>query len=238
MALTEQDVQDYIRRKLGGGVICVELTPDQLQDAIDRAKLWMQQWVGHQKTALLTMTGATEYAIPTAWGCETVVDVVFQLNTDSLTDIWKWADVEVNVADIMAVRPNYSYVDLVQRQQYLELGRRVLSGERSWDWDRAKARLVITPPPSAGETALVYYLADTIDVAYLKRYEAAVFQDYALAQAMETLGWIRTKFSEVPTASGSTTLNGDTLLSNAQQLIDKCEEKARALAPPMPFFCA
>ena len=236
MALTDQDVADYITRKLGGGVVCVELTPDQLLDAVEQAKQWCQQWIGRQRTATLVATGATEYAIPAAWGCESVTDVIFELNTDSLTDVWKWADVEVNVADITAVRPNYSYVDLVQRQQYLELGRRVLSGERSWDWDRARERLVVTPAPNSGETLLVYYLGTTLDLSYLKSYEQKLCLDYALAQAMETLGYIRTKFAELPTASGSVSLNGDTLLSNAQQLMDKCEERARTLAQPMPFF--
>jgi hypothetical protein len=234
MALTEQAVHDYIKRKLGDGVVCVELTDDQLADAVMRASLWLQQWVGHQKATVITFTNGSEVDLPA--DCEVIVDVVFEAQSDSLFDMFRWAGVEVNATDLMALAPNQGYIDIGQRMQYLELGKRMLSAERAWDCDRARRKLVVSPAPASGERVLVFYLATTIALSYLKSYEQQLLLDYALAQAMETLGYIRTKFAEVPTASGTTSMNGDTLLANAQQLIDKCEEKARNLAPPLPPF--
>lgn len=234
MALTEQAVHDYIKRKLGDGVVCVELTDDQLADAVMRASLWLQQWVGHQKATVITFTNGSEVDLPA--DCEVPVEVVFEAQSDSLFDMFRWAGVEVNATDLMALSPNQGYVDIAQRMQYLEMGKRLLSAERAWDYDRARRKLIVSPAPASGERVMVFYLASTIALSYLKGYEQQLLLDYALAQAMETLGYIRTKFAEIPTASGSTTMNGDTLLSNAQQLIDKCEEKARNLAPPIPLF--
>jgi hypothetical protein len=232
--MTEQGIYDYVRRKLGAGVVCVELTDDQLADALDRAKLWMQMWVGQQKNAVLTGGGGTEFALPT--DCESPVEVIFAASSDSLFDTFRWAGVEVNASDLTTMVPNQGYVDIVQRMQYLELGKRVLSAERAWEHDRARNLLIISPAPAAGEQVILVYLMKTIALTYLKAYELQLLMDYTFALSMETLGYIRTKFAEIPTASGSTSMNGDTLLANAQQLMDKCEEKARALAPPIPLF--
>ena len=234
MAMTEQDIYDYVKRKLGGGVVCVELTDDQLEDALTRAKLWMQMWVGQLGHYQFTFGGGSEFALPA--DCETPVDVLFQAASDSLFDTFRWAGVEVNAADLTSMVPNQGYVDLVQRMQYLELGKRLLSAERGWEHDRARNLLIVSPAPSTAEQAILVYLKKTISLSYLKSYELQLCMDYTLALSMETLGYIRTKFSEVPTASGTTSMNGDTLLANAQQLMDKCEEKARQLAPPVPFF--
>jgi hypothetical protein len=235
MALTEQDIQDYVRRKLGDGVVCVELTDNQIDDAINRAKLWAQGWIGQGRAYLITFDGTTEYVPPT--DCESVTEVVFTMSGDSLFDMFKWAGVELNIAEFTMVRPpGGGYTDLVQHMQYLKLGQRVMSAERSWEWDRVRNRLVISPAPASGEKALIYYLAKTLDLTYLRSYEQALVQDYALAGSMETLGYIRTKYAEIPTASGSTTMNGDTLLGNASQLFDKLNEQARNLTPPLSFI--
>ena len=141
MALTEQDVQDYIRRKLGDGVLCFELTDNQIDDAISRSRLWVQQWVGQQRAYMLTFTGMTEYVPPT--DCEAVIEVVFSMVGDSIYDIFRWAGVELNIAEFTMVRPpGNGYADIVQQMQYLEMGRRIVSAERTWEWDRARRRLV------------------------------------------------------------------------------------------------
>jgi hypothetical protein len=234
MALTEQAVHDYIKRKLGDGVVCVELTDDQLADAVMRATLWLQQWIGQQKATVITFTNGSE-ADPPA-DCEEIVNVIFESQSDSLFDMFRWAGVEVNATDLMALAPNQGYVDIGQRMQYLELGKRMLSADRAWEYDRARRKLVVSPAPASGERVMVFYLSTTLALGYLKSYEQQLLLDYAYAQAMETLGNIRTKFAEVPTASGSTSMNGDTLLANAQSLMDKCEERARQLTPSLPFF--
>jgi hypothetical protein len=232
--MTENDIRDYIKRKLGDGVVCVELTDDQISDAIERSKLWMRQFIPMVRTFQFTTSEITEFTVPT--DCEQVVDTIFQSSSDSIFDAYRWAGIDIGVTDMVAPMPGGGYSELVEKLAYLEMGKRITSAERSWEWDRPRNKLIVSPAPSAGEQVLIYYISKTFDLTYLRAIELGLLQDYALAKAMETLGYIRTKFVELPSSTGGTTLNGDTLLGNAVQMMADLEDKVRKIVPPVPFF--
>jgi hypothetical protein len=236
---TEAQIKEWICRRLGRGVIKVELTDDQVDAAIEDAKVWWQSWVGQCKSVLFTLTTDTEYTEDLiATDIDSVVDVVFELSSQSLIDLFSWADVEVNPYTwVYGGSGDMLYSTLVQYMQYRELAKQIVSSEKTWDWDRAKRSLIISPKPEAGSRILVTYISTTMTMAYMTNYEMRIFRNYALSQAMKTLAMIRMKYAEKPSASGGGfAMDGDAVWANAEAIENETEEKARQLQEPVAFF--
>jgi len=234
---TEAQVKEWICRRLGKGVVNVELTGDQLNDAVRDAKEWWQMWVGQLKSVMLTLTSSTEYAEALiASDIDSVVDVVFEIESQSLTNLFSWADVEVNPYTWIYGGTSGGYSTLVQYMQYREMAKQIVSADKDWDWDRAQRKLIVSPQPEAGSRVLVTYISTEVDMDYIANYEMRIFRNYALAQAMKTLGVIRTKYAGKPSATGEFSMDGDTLWANAEALEAEMEEKARQLQAPVGFF--
>ena len=237
MRFTEAQVKEWICRRLGKGVVNVELTGDQLNDAVRDAKEWWQMWVGQLKSVMLTLTSSTEYAEALiASDIDSVVDVVFEIESQSLTNLFSWADVEVNPYTWIYGGTSGGYSTLVQYMQYREMAKQIVSADKDWDWDRAQRKLIVSPQPEAGSRVLVTYISTEVDMDYIANYEMRIFRNYALAQAMKTLGVIRTKYAGKPSATGEFSMDGDTLWANAEALEAEMEEKARQLQAPVGFF--
>ena len=97
MDKTSAAIREWIYRSLGKGVVNVELTSDQLDDVIDHAESWWQTWVGQSKAVLYTMTGGTEYdGTAIAADIDSIVDVTFEGAGADFTNLFAWADVEIN----------------------------------------------------------------------------------------------------------------------------------------------
>lgn len=230
--MDESQIAAYIRRKFGDCVVGVELTIDQIDDAIQDAKWWFASYIGQwDMTTFVTVGTQTEYDVVSE--AESVVEVIFPVQGDSLYQIWAWAGVPYNLADHFYHLGEYLlYSDLVSRIQYLELSKKVASADRDWEWDRARRKLIISPNPGSGYTVAYVYMVE-VDVTKLDQKESKLVRDYAYACAMETLGNIRTKFSDWPSAQGTFTMNGDTLLSNSETLKMNLDEKILTLREPI-----
>ncbi len=230
------ELGEYIKRRLGGGTICVELTDDHLDDAAMLAEEWWQSWVGVTKAIQLTLTDSTEYpAASLAPDIASVVDVIFQLYDDGLEKIFDWAGVEINPYTYV-YGGGGDYGALVQYMQYREMGKRIVSADRDWEWFAETQTLIITPRTSGGDKAVVVYMSTLMDYSRLAPYEWLVFRDYALAQAMKTLAFIRMKYSEKPSATGGFSMDGDSLYANAEGMEQQVEEKMRNLQHPVAFW--
>ena len=73
-------------------------------------------------------------------------------------------------------------------------------------------------------------------MAELYQYEYDLVRRYSYAEAMETLGYIRTKFASLPSASGEVTLNGDLLVGNAEGIKLALTEEIKLKRRPAGFF--
>jgi len=238
LRFTEAQVKEWICRRLGKGVVNVELTDEQLDDAVRDSKEWWQMWVGQCKSVLFTLTGTTEYhETLIASDIDSVVDVVFELSSQSFSNLFSWAGVEINPYTwIYGGNENSGYSTLVQYMQYREMSKQISSSDKDWDWDRAKRSVIISPKPDAGAKVLITYISTTVQMEYITNYEMRVFRNYALSQAMKTLGMIRMKYAGKPGATGEFSMDGDTLWANAEALEADMEEKARQLQAPVGFF--
>lgn len=237
MRITEAQVKEWICRRLGKGVVNVELTDDQLDDAVREAKEWWQMWVGQCKSVLFTLTGTTEYSETLiAPDIDSVVDVVFELTTQSFTNLFAWAGVEINPYTYIYGGGSGGYSSLVQYMQYREMTKQISSADKDWDWDRAKRAVVISPKPDAGSRVLITYISTNMSLDYMTNYETRIFRNYALATAMKMVAVIRMKYAEKPSALGGFSMDGDAMWANAEAIEGDMEEKARQLQAPTGFF--
>tara|TARA_B100001094_G_scaffold293304_1_gene313082 strand:- start:1084 stop:1806 length:723 start_codon:yes stop_codon:yes gene_type:complete len=237
MAQSDADVKAWVGRRLGASVVSVELTDADYGDGLDDAKRWFSGIIGQLKAYKLTLTGVNEYDVPA--DCESVTNVIFDDKNSEIWDVYDWADVRLSPLGFGAYNRGYGVGDLsyiTQSLQYQSEAMRVLSADKDWEWDRARQKLVLYPEGLAGvSNVMVYYLVSVLDLARLNTYEYDLVRRYALGSCMEILGYIRTKYGELPSATGSMSLNGDTLLSNADVIKSEAQDKATRLREPAHF---
>ena len=235
-----QDIKDFISRSLGEGVVSVEMTDAQLQDAVDSASLLYHQIIGaYEYTTLSVSSGAGEYAMPA--DCISVAEVYFDISKSGIYESFDWAGVELGpmsfgmyggYRDGSGAGGGYSY--LVQALNYRDQSKRILSVDEDWFWDRERRLLCITPKNSASTTLGVRYQTSNVDWARVYPHEYGLFRRYALAEAMITLGQIRTKYSTLPSAQGDLSLNGDALKAEADGIKMNLMEQLKQILPPLP----
>lgn len=244
---TEADIAAYVRRNLGSDVVGVELTADQIDDAIVDAKLWFSSIIGQMKYKEITIPsdgGSVPYT-DIASDCQNVVEVAFNVNNSDLFDQFDWAGVEMGPM-AFGMYGGYSsggygsgggYSYLVQSMQYREQAKRILSSDRDWQWDYASRSLRLSPTTgNLGSKAAVWYLSGSLNLSDLQTYEYWLVRKWALSESMLILGQIRSKYADLPSATGSITLNGDALKSEGEALKADLMERAKGLRAPAGFF--
>jgi hypothetical protein len=229
-------LKEYIKRKLGDGVVCVELTEEQLDDAIRDAEEFWMQWVGREKIVDFTFTGAVVYpADSIASDIDSITNVYFDVDDESLRDVFGWAGVEINPFQTV-YQGRGGYASLVQLMQYRENAQRIVSADKDWGWNRANRTLEISPKLEGTRRVKILYQSRSFDYNYLATYEWHLFRDYALAKSMRTLGLIRMKYAELPSATGGFSMDGDSLWSNAEMMEMSIEDKMRNMQRPTGFW--
>jgi len=235
-------LKKYIKRRLGEPIVDVELEDDHLEDCIDDATRWWAGIMDQVRLAVLSINpNGGNYSVPD--DCQEIVDVYFEEGRDRILDVFDWAGVELAPVGYGSYfsTPSGAYSYIQQWQAYLEHGKKVVSVDPDWEYDRYDRILRIYPSGgrddgSLGNKAAILYQTAQIDLSKLHNYEFDLVRRYALASAMETLGNIRTKYATIASAQGEVSLNGDTLLGNAEALKENLEQKAKGLRRPPTFF--
>lgn len=244
MLQSEKDIKQYALRKLGFGVVDIELTDAMLSDCIVDAKRWFATYIGQLKETTITIApSGGAFSVPD--DVEFVTNVVFQ-DMHDFEDYFDWADIDLSplafggsfgVGPNSAMSTDYSYI--LQLRQYFEMGKRIIGTDQDWEFNRETRKIEVYPSRGVvdhGTIAVIKYLTNDPDVALMNLYEYDMVRKWAYAEAMEYLGNIRTKFAEWPSSTGSVALNGDTLLANADSLKSALTDKVRALRKPVGFF--
>ena len=227
MGMTEEDIKAYTVRRLGGGVIDVELTPEQLDDILSNAKRWFSYRLGQKKAIQIPLTTATnvyildpdvievlEVYLPTAHFPAVDTDD-FSYTYSLLFGQWR--------------SPGASpmpYSDLVQRLQYLNVSKKIFSADREWRYDRDTRELLIMPRPSIVGNMIVLVWTLDVDTRQFGPEDEDLFLRYTLAEAKEWLGDIRSKWDNIPMVGGDRGLNGEKLKEEAKEAKEKLEKDA------------
>lgn len=225
MSMTEDEIKSYVLRRLGQGIVDVELTTDHMSDVIRDTKRWFGFRVGQKKVLQIPLTTSTS---------------VYVLDQDVTEVLRVWLPMaHFPAVDTDDFSYTYSllfgqwrspgasplpYSDLVQRLQYLNMSKRIFSADREWDYNRDTRELQIMPRPSIVGNMLVEVWTQDIDTRQFGLEDEAVFLRYAIATAKEFLGEIRTKWDSMPMVGGDKGLNGEKLLEEAKEAKEQIEK--------------
>ena len=242
--LSAQNVRQWIRRKLGHPVVCVELEDDQLNEAIKDAFVWWSAYRGWYVEGDFTFVpGTPTYDFSTHDPSVTdIMAIYFPLDpTLDVTGAWPgfldidgypygdeaWTDTEGGF-----------YSGLVQWLQTRKLAAHVLSAERDWIYNTTTQVLTITPgsplPQWGGKCVFLYETPFRMeDISKVPQPDAFLIRERALAEAIYTLGRIRGKYTGgLPAAQGNVSLDGADLLREAETKMEKLDREILLLMRP------
>lgn len=225
MGKTEDEIKGYVKRKLGSGIIDVELTDEHLQDVLDDTKRWFSHRVGQKRFIQIPLLTATN---------------VYVLDPDVTEVLRVWLpSAHFPAVDTDDFSYTYSllfgqwrspgasplpYSDLVQRLQYLSISRKIFSADREWNYNPDTRELEVMPTPSIVGNMLVEVWTRNLDTREFGPEDESLFLRYAVAHAKETLGEIRSKYDSLTNVGGDRSLNGEKLIEEAEKAKEQIEK--------------
>ena len=239
---TEVQIKNHVLSQLGMGVMNVGLPAGTLNYCLIQAKNWYAMWHGQRsRTDLTLLPDQVEYDV--ADDCYYVVDVQIEGNATRVADalgtfgVYGFSQLGMSAIpaeDLYGIGgANGFYSSFVQSLQYSEMGRRILSAQFSWEWlGNPIKKLLVFPTPNATRMCKVDYVATAVDISSYDPHEYHFIQQYALAEAKEALGRIRSKFSSYATAQSDRSLDGEQLLAEATEMKLTLNDQILLHAPP------
>jgi hypothetical protein len=221
MADPRQEVYDYIRLRLGDGMVDVELDPEHYKSALDQAiEVYRQRGANstEESYAFLEMTPETmEYELP-----EEIVTVKniyrrgvgTQSTGSTYFDPFQAAYVNTYLINSGRLGGLLTYELFAQ---YQELSMRMFGGYIVYHFDSSTRILRIPRKFQATEIVALHVHNYKPDITLLGDiYIKPWLKSYALAEAKMMLGQAREKFGNIAGPQGGTSLNGASLKSEAQ----------------------
>ena len=234
----DQTIKDYVKARLGHPVVNVELTDFQIktciEEAISKLEYHSPQWTT-QYAVFNTSANINIYELPP--------EIV-----NNLTDVWYRSamfsllgypvgsfesDLAIMFFTNTGLFNNYNVSQYVIMQMYLKQIRKYMGQDTSWNIINNKY-LQIYPVPTGCEPLIVEFRG--LDADTIHPYYKVWIQKYSTALAKKLLGNIRSKFAQLPGPSGGSKLNGEILLMEAAEEIQKLEDDLISEIENPPLF--
>lgn len=233
----EETINSYVLARMGHPIVRVELTPYQIKTCIDEAitKLdyhspyWARQFAVFDASA-----GVNLYSMP-PWILHNLTNVFYK---KSLLSIQAQAgtlefDFFIKYFQDNYLFNNFSIGDYYLLQSTMEMTRKILGQDGTWDVINNQYLQLTPPPTTTPERVIIQYRhidTNTIQPAYRNW-----IQKYTLACAKVLLGEIRSKYSVIPGPAGGAQMNGQLLIQEGtkekeqlyQELMSEIEEPPR-----------
>ena len=245
---TREEALKWAKRQVGGGVVVLEVNEDHVEDSFDDAIRWYIARKGIKRRAVTNLSpGIQEYAMPDdtdevldVWFPGVQIDIIAAVNPFAFIDV---DQLPVAYQSITGVPGGSFYGTLHQILSHAETARRVIGSEPAWEYFKDTNILHIAPRNIGGGSSLVSFISTrldsekiTDDFAKLRYRDRDIILRYLVAKLKEKLGRVRGKYTDWPSAGGSKSLDGDTLLGEAQGEIERLDEEIKALSEPVPFL--
>jgi len=239
VATQKNIIKDYIRLRLGDGMIDVEADSEHYEMGIKQALIRYRQRSSNsveESYGFLDLKPETqEYILP-----NDIMNIraIYRRGIGSVTgttasQFEPFASGYLNTYMLVAGRvgglSNYElFVD------YQKLAMRMFGGFMNFTWNKVTKKLTIVrkmpwegqnPNPTYNESVLLHLDNYKPDIMLLN--DPGTFpwiQDYAYALVMMSIGQAREKFAQIAGPQGGTTLNGTALKAEGQALLDKLDE--------------
>lgn len=238
----KNDIIDYIRLRLGDGIVDIEADKEHFDLAIKNALQRYRQRSSNsveESYAFLDIYPETqEYILP-----QEIMNIraiyrrgIGSVSGTTASQFEPFAAGYLNTYMLVAGRvgglANYELF-----VGYQELAMKMFGGYIQFTFNRVSKKLVITrkipfmgqnPAMNISESVLLHIDNYKPDVMLLNDPQAFPWiQDYAYALVMMTIGQAREKFGTINGPQGGTSLNGAALKSEGQALLDKLEEEIK-----------
>jgi hypothetical protein len=215
----EKTIRDFILARLGHPIVRVELTDFQIKTAIDEAitnldyhaPFWATQMAVFQTSGTVN-----SYVLPS----HIANNLAYVSYKKSLLTIQPQAgsiefDFFIKYFQDSFVFSNFAVSDFYLLQSHMEMVRKVLSQEGTWDLINGNVLQLYPPPVGYGEEVILVYRA--LDSGTMHPYYKNWIQRFALAVAKGILGEIRGKYSSLPSPGGGRRKRKNYLKSNFLQ---------------------
>ena len=233
----EETINSFVMARMGHPIVRVELTPYQIKTCIDEsvtkisyhAPKWSTQYAVMDASA-----GVNLYTLPT-WLANSITNVVFK---KSLLSIQAQAgtlefDFFIKYFNDNYLFNNFSIGDYYLLQSTMEMTRKILGQDGSWEIINGQYLQLFPPPSHTPERVIIEYRAldtNTMAPAYINW-----IQKYTLACAKVVLGEIRSKYAVIPGPAGGAQMNGQALIQEGNkdkellmaELMNEIEEPPR-----------
>jgi len=212
-----------IKRQLGWPTVCVELTEEHFQLAVDNALQEFRRRADNAYTMKYFIMPFQKnqdlyYLNDPVVGTDKVVDVIKIWRVSGLGLV---AQGENGIYGQSFLQQLYApgVVDLTSiylMNAYAEQFSQIFAGEIGFRWNEATRRLQLLRRLGHDEKILVESSAERTEQEILvDRYAQQWIQGWAVSEAKMILGHIRSKFATLPGAGGGVQLNGSELLQSA-----------------------
>lgn len=234
----EQTIRDFVLSRLGHPVVRVELTDFQIKTAIDESVTQLDYHAPFWATQIATFActaGVNTYMLPT----HIANNLTFVAYKKSLLSIQNMAgtlefDFFIKYFQDNFVFSNFQISDYYLLQTNLEMMRKILSQEGSWDIINGNILQLYPAPSTHGEPVILVFRG--LDSATMHPYYRNWIQRYALAVSKGILGEIRGKYTSLPSPGGGASLNGQALTTQSETEKEKLKEELLSEIEEPPVF--
>lgn len=247
-----QNMVNSILTRLGSGMIDVELTDEQLQKCIDLAEAKLIQrgdaYVEESLVLLTLKKNQKEYILP-----DEIIEIqqiyrrgygrAFGSTGGQNMDPFAmaWTNVYMTGA-INGVRTG-GLVTYELHNNYLKTAGKMFGMYMNYSFNPNTHKLVIAENPrSDDEIILLHSYVDRAEYEVLQdRFASLWIENWALAEAMEILGRIRSRFGNLPGPNGSVSQDGDALKQESKAMKEELTKELNNFVPGgdvtlMPFL--
>lgn len=221
---------------IGEGRINIELTDQQRQAITRRVVTWYGTHLAPRRLHFPDTTGTGVYQMPD--DCDFPLEVIASPTSEELFEIYGGGtgySILYDPLPIAVFRGDYSYV--LQILQDVEMGKRILSADVTWDWERSTRQIRVYPSGSNHPYKIaVLYLSGHLDFKDVDIQDQNLVFRRMQAEAKLTVGLMRRKYSEWPGPGSSVTMDGDALVSEANEEKRELDEEILAKSRPAGFL--
>ena len=234
----EKTVRDFVLARLGHPVVRVELTDFQLKTAIDEAVAaidYHAPFWATQMAAFRTEAGVSTYMLPT----HIANNLTYVVYKKSLLSIQNQAgtlefDFFLKYFQDNFLFSDFNVVDFYLMQQHLEMMRKILSNEGTWDVINGNILQLYPTPNIANQEVILVFRG--LDAGTMHPFYKSWIMRYTLAVAKGILGEIRGKYKTLPSPGGGAALNGEALIQQSEKEKEKLKEELLLEIEEPPAF--
>ena len=224
----KDELFNYVDKRLGGGIVDVELDPDHYEVAYDKAVTTYRQRAQNAYEESYNVVELQEnqntYTLPTEVSS---VRQVFRRTMGDSTGPYSSSFDPFSSATLNVYLLNYSQAGGLATYdmytQYVEMAARMFGGYMNYTFNPVtKVLSLVRDPKSSGEQILLWTYNQKPEIVLLQ--DNAMKQwlrDYTFAASKMIIGEAREKFASIAGPQGGTALNGASLKAESQAEMDR-----------------